>query len=113
MDGYLTSSVLTLDARTRLVKGMKLTPIQIDRMVRKIFDQLKEQKIVEFKTAEDKVHKRAVAIIEADYAKELELDRAVNKMLDELERKNPGEFERYKMYPMLKKRMAKEKGIIL
>jgi hypothetical protein len=45
--------------------------------------------------------------------KESDLDHEVNRMMDELERQNPGEFQRYKMFPMLKKRLAKEKGIIL
>ena len=57
--------------------------------------------------------KRAVAIVNDDFRKEDELDREVNKMLDDLERKNPGEFQRFKMFPMLKKRLAKEKGMIL
>ncbi len=104
---------LTLDARTTLVKAMKLTSVQTDRIVRKIFDELKSQGLVEFKSPEDKVFRRAVELIQADARREVELDREVNKMLDDLERKNPGEFERYKMFPLLKKRLAKEKGIIL
>jgi hypothetical protein len=34
-------------------------------------------------------------------------------MMDDLERQNPGGFQRFKMFPMLKRRLAKEKGIIL
>jgi len=34
-------------------------------------------------------------------------------MLDDLERKNPNQFQRGKMFGMLKSRLAKEKGIIL
>jgi hypothetical protein len=96
-----------------LVKGMKLTPIQIDRIARKILEELKSQNLVEFKEPEDKVFRRAVELIKGDFDREAVLDREVNKMLDDLERKNPGEFERYKMFPMLKKRLAKEKGIVL
>ena len=32
-------------------------------------------------------------------------------MLDELEKTHAGQFERYKMYPLLKKKMAKKKGL--
>jgi hypothetical protein len=92
---------------------MKLTPIQMDRIVRKIFDELKRQNLVRFKATEEKVLRRGVELIAADYAREADLDREVNAMLDQLEKKNPGEFQRYKMYPLLKKRLAKEKGIIL
>jgi len=41
------------------------------------------------------------------------LDVEVNRLMDDLERQNPGEFQRFKMFPLLKKRLAKEKGIIL
>jgi hypothetical protein len=85
----------------------------MDRLVRKVFESLKEQNTIEFKVDEGKVFKRAVEIVQADYEREAGLDREVSKMLEDLERKNPGEFERYKMYPLLKKRLAKEKGIIL
>ena len=82
-------------------------------MAEAIFKGLKEQKVVEFKEPEDAVLERATAIIRADFHREQELNNEVNRMMDDLERKNAGEFERYKMFPMLKKRLAKEKGIIL
>lgn len=78
-----------------------------------IFTRLKEQKVVEFKSTESEVLERAVQLIQADFQRELELDREVNRMMDDLERKNSGEFQRYKMFPLLKRRLAKEKGIIL
>ena len=92
---------------------MKLNKIQVDRLVRKIFEELKKQDLMQFKESEEKVFKRAVAIVEQDYAREAELDREVNRMIDDLERKNAGEFERYKMFPLLKRKLAKDKGIIL
>ncbi len=96
-----------------LVKAMKISEKQILRMARAIFKGLKEQKVVEFKEKEEVALERAAAIIRADFAREAELDREVNRMMDDLERQNPGEFQRFKMFPMLKKRLAKEKGIIL
>ena len=83
-------------------------------MVTAIFKGLKEQNAIEqFKEKEELVIERAFAIIKADFDREAELDREVNRMMDDLERQNPGEFQRFKMFPMLKKRLAKEKGIIL
>ncbi len=82
-------------------------------MVRKIFDELKNQNAIEFKESEEKVFKVAVQYVQNDFAKEAALDIEVNKMMDQLEKKNPGQFERYKMFPLLKKRMAQEKGIVL
>lgn len=74
---------------------------------------LKAQNVIQFKEKEEVVLERAAAIIRSDYNREAELDREVNKMMDDLERQNPGEFQRFKMFPLLKKRLAKEKGIIL
>ena len=96
-----------------LVKGMKVTEKQMKRMAEAILRGLKEQKVIQFKEKEDVVVERAAAMIRADYQRERELDQEVNRMMDDLERQNPGEFQRYKMFPMLKKRLAKEKGIIL
>ena len=90
-----------------------MTSLQIERIAKKIFAELKSQNLVEFKTPEDKVLRRAVELIKADFDREAALDREVNLMLDDLERKNPGEFQRFKMFPLLKKRLAKEKGIVL
>lgn len=92
---------------------MKLTPLQMQIIVEKVFNHWKQQNIVTFKVDEKKALERAVAALREDYQKELDLDREVNKMLDQLERSNPGEFQRFKMYPMLKQKLAKEKKVIL
>jgi hypothetical protein len=104
---------LTLWASGHLVKDMKVSDKVIHRMVHSVFKALKEQNTVTFKEKEDKVFRRACEIIMNDFNREAQLDVEVNKMMDDLERQNTGEFQRYKMFPMLKKRLAKEKGIIL
>lgn len=96
-----------------LVKAMKVSDKQMKRMADAILRGLKEQKVIQFKEKEETVLERATAVIRADFQREAELDQEVNRMMDDLERKNPGEFQRYKMFPMLKKRLAKEKGIVL
>ena len=96
-----------------LVKGMKMTEKTMKRLAQAILNGLKNHKVIQFKEKEDVVLARATAIIKADFVREAELDQEVNRMMDDLERQNPGEFQRYKMFPMLKKRLAKEKGIVL
>ncbi len=118
LHGFLAACLLAFDCldfiyRSSFSQSMKLTPIQMDRMVRKVFDDLKAQNLIEFKNPEDKVFKRAIELVQNEFKKEADLDREVHAMLDDLERKNPGEFERYKMFPMLKKRLAKDKKVIL
>lgn len=90
-----------------------MTEKTMKRIAQAILDGLKAQKVIQFKEKEDVVLARATEIVRADFIREMELDQEVNRMMDELERKSSGEFERYKMFPLLKKRLAKEKGIIL
>lgn len=104
---------MTLEAYIRLVKAMKLSGIEIERMVRRVFDQLKSQNIMQFKESEDKAFRRAVELVQEEFDEEAKLDLEVNKMIEELERQNPNGFERYKMFPLLKRKLAKQKGIIL
>lgn len=92
---------------------MRLTDKQMKILVQQVLDALKEKKQIQFKVDEGQVYQRAVQLVKADFDREKELDLEVNRMMDELEEKNPGEFQRYKMFPLLKKRLAQEKGIVL
>lgn len=92
---------------------MKLNDKQIQRLVTLCFQELKAANVITFKEKEEKVFVRACEIVKQDYIREQELDAEVEKMMDDLERKNPGEFQRYVMFPLLKKRLAKEKKVIL
>lgn len=92
---------------------MKLTPLQMQKLVEKIFDQWKKQNIIVYKEDEKKVFARAMEALKEDIHKEELLDRDVMNMLDQLEKSNPGEFQRHKMFPMLKQKMAKERKMVL
>ena len=85
----------------------------MQKLVEKVFDHLKKQNVIIFKEDEKKALARALEVVKADYQREGDLDRDVNAMLDTLERTNAGEFQRYKMFPILKQKMAKERKIIL
>jgi hypothetical protein len=104
---------LTLKVTIFVVKAMRLTEKQIDRMVTLILRELKDQNVMTYKAKEQEVHTRAKDIIKGNFRDEAQLDQEVNAMMDDLEQKNPGEFQRYKMFPLLKKRLAKEKGFIV
>lgn len=92
---------------------MKINEKQIHRLSQMIVDKLIQEKIILFKAPENQVRQRAVALIKADFDRERLLDQEVHKMLDELERQNPGSFQRFKMFVLVKKKLAQEKGIIL
>lgn len=92
---------------------MKLTPHQIEHLAKSIFETWKSNNVIVFKEDEKVVMNRILEIIQEDFDQESELERDVNKMLDQLERTNSGEFQRFKMYPILKQKLAKERKIIL
>ncbi len=92
---------------------MKLTPLQMQKLVEKVFEQWKQNDIVIYKDDEKKVFARAVEVIKADYQRESQLESDVHGMLDKLEQTNAGEFQRYKMFPILKQKLAKERKIVL
>lgn len=92
---------------------MRMSKSQIEKMTRKVFEELKANNLVTFKTPEDKTFRRAVELIEKEFEVEAQLDKEVHKMLDDLERQNPNGFQRGKMFPMLKRKLAEQKGIIL
>ena len=78
-----------------------------------IFKEWKNSDLVEWKAGEDDVTEHIHHILSVDLNTEKELEREVDRMLDELEKTHGGQFERYKMYPLLKKELAKKKGVIL
>jgi hypothetical protein len=92
---------------------MKPSDKLIQRLVQFVFKELKSQSMVTFKEKEDQVYRRACELIQQEYAREANLDAEVNRMMDDLERQNPGQFQRFKMFPLLKKKLAKDKGIVL
>jgi hypothetical protein len=107
----------------QIVKGMKtsstktmstkLSAVQMQKLVEKVFAAWKKSEIITFKEDEKKVFARAIEVVKQDYIREAELDRDVHAMLDKLEETNSGEFQRYKMFPILKQKLAKERKVIL
>jgi hypothetical protein len=85
----------------------------LQKLANLIISDLKSQNLIQFKVSEDKVIQRALALLVEDFSREKALDEEVNRMLDDLERKDPGSFQRYKMFPLLKKKLAQQKGIVL
>jgi hypothetical protein len=92
---------------------MKLNTAQFETIAVKVLENWKKANLIHFKVDEKVVLNRMIEALKEDYQKELDLEKDVNKMLDQLERTNPGDFQRYKMYPLLKQKMAKEKKVIL
>ncbi len=92
---------------------MKLTPIQMQKLVEKVFEIWTKNNVIQYKADEKKVFMRAVEAVRQDVQREIDLDKEVMKMLDDLERTNSGEFQRHKMFAILKQKLAKERKIVL
>lgn len=92
---------------------MKLTPIQMQKLVEKVFEIWTKNNVIQYKADEKKVFMRAVEAVRQDVQREIDLDKEVMKMLDDLERTNSGEFQRHKMFAILKQKLAKERKVVL
>lgn len=92
---------------------MKLSTSQIQRLSEKILKQWKTQGLITFKVDEKIVLKTIVDAITADFKREEQLDQDVQALMDQMEREHEGQFQRHKMFPMLKQKLAKERKIIL
>ena len=92
---------------------MKLSTNQLQHIVERVFKHWKAKNIATFKEDEKKVLQRGIELLKEELQKETDLDREVNKKLDELERSNPGEFQRHKMFQLMKAKLAKEKKVVL
>ena len=92
---------------------MKLTTSQIQRLADKVLNQWKIQNLITLKVDEKVVLKTIVDCITEEFKKEENLDREISGMIDELQRQHGSEFQRHKMFPILKQKLAKERKIIL
>ncbi|MBC7467622.1 MAG: DUF507 family protein [Bdellovibrio sp.] len=92
---------------------MKLTTSQIQRLSEKILNEWKKQNLITFKVDEKVVLKTIVDTITDNYKQEDLLDREIMGMIDELQRQHGDEFQRHKMFPILKTKLAKERKLIL
>lgn len=91
----------------------KLTTSQIQRLAEKILNQWKSQNVITCKVDEKTVLTTMVNALMSELKKEEQLDADVKALMDQMERQHEGEFQRHKMFPMLKQKLAKERKIIL
>ena len=92
---------------------MKLTTTQIESLVRRVLSGLENKKLITFASDRDKAIFKGREIIAEDYKREAELDAEVERMMDDLERDNTENFQRHRMFNMLKKKVADERGFVL
>ncbi len=92
---------------------MKLSASQIQRISEKILNQWKVQNLITFKVDEKFVLQVIKDRIALDFRQEEDLDKDIHVMLDQIAREHGDSFQRGKMFPMLKQKIAKERKIVL
>lgn len=91
------------------MKWSELFSLRISELV---LNQLQKEKEITLNKEVDILRNRISHLITQNFEQEKELDQEVQGLMDELEKQGHS-FERYKMFPLLKKKLAKNKGIIL
>lgn len=91
---------------------MRLSQNQIQRIVHHLFTEIKSSQTTQLKVDEDVIKATITAVIMKNIEEEAKLDSLVEGMMDQLERQNQ-DFQRFKMFPLLKKKLAEQRGFIL
>lgn len=91
---------------------MKLTASQIQRLSEKILAQWKSQNLITLKVEEKQVLQAMKDAINEELQAELDLEKEVHGLMDQMEQQGQ-EFQRGKMFQLLKTKLAKEKKVIL
>lgn len=90
-----------------------MTQNHIESLVRRVLLELEKNKTISFNKSKEAILSRGKEIIINDFNREAELEKEVMRMLDDIEREQGENFERHRMFKMLKKKVAEERGIIL
>lgn len=91
---------------------MKLTASQIQRLSEKILNQWKSQNLITFKVDEKVVLQAMKDAIHTELQAEMNLEKEVHALIDQMEKQGQ-EFQRGKMFQLLKQKLAKEKKVVL
>lgn len=91
---------------------MKLTASQIQRLSEKILNQWKSQNLITLKVDEKQVLQAMKDAINEELNAEMALEKEVHGLIEQMENQGQ-EFQRGKMFQLLKLKLAKEKKVIL
>lgn len=92
---------------------MRFTDEQIRRLADRLLIALTEQGGIRLKTERGKVLVRVEGIIRANLGQEEDLDREARELMETHLKNAPPGMDRQKLFLMIKKKLAEEKGIPL
>lgn len=92
---------------------MKIKQEEVQRVCRLVLEKLKEKKLIMLKSKENTVYEALVATFIKNLHEEEVLDRKAEEILEENTPEDQPGFDRQKMFLMIKRKLAKEKGFVL
>lgn len=92
---------------------MKLSPNQMNKIAVEVFKEVSDTDNLDVHFEKEKFKSVIIGVLKKNMEDEKDLDQSVNDMMETLEKQNPGGFEHYKMFPLLKKKLAEQKGFVL
>lgn len=85
----------------------------MNKIAVEVFKEVSDTDNIEVHFDREKFKSLISKVLKQNMEDEKALDQAVNDMMDTLEKQNPGSFEHYKMFPLLKKKLAEQRGFVL
>ncbi len=92
---------------------MKLSPNQMNKIALEVFKSVNGAENLNVEVEKEKFKSIIVSVLKQNIEDEKALDVKVNAMMETLEKQNPNSFEHYKMFPLLKKKLAEQDGFVL
>lgn len=96
----------------RFSDAMKLSNHQLEVMISKVFQFWKQKNIATFKVDEKVAFQRALEVLKNEFETEKQIENEAKALVAQLEKQNP-DIEPHKMFLMIKKKLAKDKGVVL
>lgn len=92
---------------------MKIKQEEVGRVCRLILEKLKEKKMLIFKANEKVVYEALVETFSKNLREEEAIDQEARKILEENSQASEQGLDRQKMFLMIKRKLAKDRGFVL
>jgi hypothetical protein len=93
---------------------MRMTHERIETMANAIVHRLVAQRAIGVRGPESELAARVTALIEGEFALEDQLNRDARELLKQYQRQiDSGQIDYHRMFSMVKRQLAKERGIII
>ena len=92
---------------------MKIKQEEVQRVCRLVLEKLKEKKLITMKVKEASIYEALVETFLKNVEQEAAIDQEATRILDENTDQYGADVDRQKMYLLIKRKIAKERGFVL